>query len=141
MIYPKQSPSNYRNCIATQDKLLDNCENMFSSDLQTLDKFLKQWKLTPNPNKTEVTVFHLNNKMTNYNLEIIYRGFKLKHVPKSKYLGVTLDRFLSFKTHLTNVASMTGSRINIIQKLTGSDWDADFLTLENFHYCFGLLCR
>lgn len=94
---------------------------MLSSDLQILDKTLKQWRLTQNPSKTEVTAFHLNNKMVYYNLEITYRRLRLKHVPNSKYLGITLDRFLSFKTHLTNVASEIGSRINIIQKLTGTN--------------------
>lgn len=53
-------------CIANQDKLLDNCANMLSSDLQTLDKFLIQWRLTPCPSKTETTAFHLNNKMADY---------------------------------------------------------------------------
>jgi len=101
-----------------------------SLDLQTLDKFLIQWRLTPSPSKTETTAFHLNNKMANYNLEITYRGTRLKQVPHPKYLGVTLDRTLTFKTHLTNVASKIDSRINIIQKLTGTDWGADSLTLK-----------
>jgi hypothetical protein len=117
-------------CIANQDKLLDNCAYTFSSDLQTLDKFLIQWRLTPSSSKTETSAFHLNNKMADYNLEITYRGTRLKHVPHPKYLGVTLDRTLTFKTHLTNVASKIDSRINIIQKLTGTDWGADFLTLR-----------
>jgi len=48
----------------------------------------------------------------------------------TQYLGITLDRTLTFKTHLTNVASKINSRINIIQKLIGTDWGADFLTLR-----------
>jgi hypothetical protein len=109
--------------IANQDKLLDNCVYTLSLDFQTLDKFLIQWKLTPNPSKTETTAFHLNNKMADYNLEITYQGTRLKHVSHPKYLGVTLDRTLTFKP--TNQCC-----INIIQKLTGTDWGTDFLTLR-----------
>lgn len=99
--------------LANQDKL-DNCTNTLSSNLKTLDKFLIQWRLTPNSSKTETTAFHLNNKMADYNLEITYRGTRLKHVPHPKYLGITLDRTLTFKTHLINVASKIDSRINRI---------------------------
>lgn len=101
---------------------------MLSSDLQTLDKFLKQSRLIPHSSKNDVTVF----KLIDYNMEINFRWLRLKYVLNPKYLGVILDGSLSFNDHLANVTSKIDSRINIIQKLTSTDRGADFSTLRTF---------
>ena len=41
-----------------------------------------------------------------------------------KYLGVTLDRSLTYKKHTENVRDKVKSRCNIISKLAGTDWGA-----------------
>ena len=46
------------------------------------------------------------------------------------YLGVTLDRSLTFNQHLQNVTAKTRSRVNLIKKLASTDWGADFTTLR-----------
>uniref|UniRef100_A0A1B0D7K7 Uncharacterized protein n=1 Tax=Phlebotomus papatasi TaxID=29031 RepID=A0A1B0D7K7_PHLPP len=63
--------------------------------------------ISPPPPLAEVCAFHLNN------------------VEHPKYLGVTLDRTLTYKPHLEKTAKKTRSRVNIIQKLTGTTWVAD----------------
>jgi len=50
----------------------------------------------------------------------------MQHNPYPIYFGVTLDKTLTYKTHLTNITTKIGSRNNIIQTLTGIDWSADF---------------
>lgn len=46
------------------------------------------------------------------------------------YLGVTLDRTLTFKSHLEKLAQKLKTRNNIISKLCGSNWGADADTLR-----------
>ena len=46
-------------------------------------------------------------------------GKRLSFDPQPVYLGVTLDRSLTFGPHLKNVAEKTSKRVNIIRKLTG----------------------
>ena len=48
----------------------------------------------------------------------------LVHEFAPKYLGVTLDRSLTYKKHTENVRDKVKSRCNIISKLVGTDWGA-----------------
>ena len=47
------------------------------------------------------------------------------------YLGVTLDRTLSYKQHLTKTAAKITTRNNLLQKLTGTSWGASAHTLRS----------
>jgi hypothetical protein len=42
-----------------------------------------------------------------------------------KYLGVTLDRSLTYKAHIGKTALKLQSRNNLIQKLTNTSWGAN----------------
>ena len=46
-----------------------------------------------------------------------------------KYLGVRLDRTLSYKQHLDEVKAKTTARISLIRRLAGSTWGASPQTL------------
>jgi hypothetical protein len=46
------------------------------------------------------------------------------------YLGVTLDRTLSYKEHLTKVAGKLKTRNNLLTKLVGTSWGADANTMR-----------
>ena len=56
--------------------------------------------LRVNPDKTPVTVFHLRNREAKRLLQVSRNGVDLKNTDTPKYLGVTLDRTLSYKTHI-----------------------------------------
>ena len=58
-------------------------------------------------------------------------GQYLKHDLHPVYLGVTLDRTLSYQQHLTKVAHKVKSRNNLLTKLAGSSWDANANTLRS----------
>ena len=57
-------------------------------------------------------------------------GICLKHDPHPVYLGVTLDRTLSFKEHTTKTAGKLKSRNNLLSKLAGTSWGASANTLR-----------
>ena len=47
-----------------------------------------------------------------------------------KYIGVTLDRSLTYKTHTEHVSDNVKSRCNIFGKLAGTDWGAPAAVLR-----------
>ena len=70
--------------------------------------------------------FLLANRIPNIHLNDVL----IKFNPNPKYLGVTLDRTLSYNKHLKNLALKIRSRNNLIQKLAGSNWGLTAETLR-----------
>ena len=52
-------------------------------------------------------------------------GEVLKHQPTPKLLGVTLDRTLSFATHVDELTKTATKKLRIVSKLAYSDWGSD----------------
>lgn len=86
-------------------------------------------RLTPNPNKTECICFHLNNKEAARQLNIQFDGHPVKHNPNPNHLGITLDRSLTYNSHLQKTVANIRTRNNIIQKLCGTTWGSSASTL------------
>jgi hypothetical protein len=95
-------------------------ERVLTKNLTTLNTYFQRWRLKLNPNKTDVCVFHLNNKQAGKTLDIILDNVQLNHNFTPKYLGITLDRTLSFKKQIENSAKKVKSRVNLIRKLAGT---------------------
>ncbi|KDR10577.1 hypothetical protein L798_15286 [Zootermopsis nevadensis] len=95
-----------------------------------LGKYLKKWRLIPSPSKTETTSFHHNNRMANRELKVYFNNILVQYNAYPKYLGVTLDRTLSFKKHLHNTAAKITTRNNILQKLCSTTWGSSASTLR-----------
>ena len=64
-------------------------------------------------------------------LNISWNGVNLTHCNIPVYLGVTLDRTLSYKAHIENTKKKVGTRNNIIRKLSTSKWGATPTTLRS----------
>jgi len=69
--------------------------------------------------KTMTTTFHLNNMKDNKEILVHFCGEKIP-----VYLGITLDRTLSFKAHLHKISAKLKTRIGLINKLAGTTWGA-----------------
>ena len=50
--------------------------------------------------------------------------------PHLKYLGVTLDRTLSYKEHMPNTQMKVATRNNLLRKLSNSKWGANASTIR-----------
>jgi hypothetical protein len=61
-------------------------------------------------------VFHFNRHAANKQLDVMFNGTSIKHVDYPKYLGVTLDRTLTFKSHLGKAAKKVSPRVNMVRK-------------------------
>ena len=117
-------------CLATQAQNFKTIEKRLSKALETLTEYYHQNSLNANPTKTQVCAFHLNNHEANYKLDIKWNGEKLKNDSFPVYLGVTLDRTLSFAEHVRKVKAKVATRNNLLSKLANSNWGANPQTLR-----------
>ena len=112
----------------------EQIEAALQKDLDEVAKYYSQWHLKLSMDqdkpKTVCSVFHLANRKAGTTLSPTLNSKPLKHEDHPVYLGVTLDRSLTFNQHLQNVTAKTRSRVNLIKKLAGTDWGADFTTLR-----------
>ena len=86
--------------------------------------------LRANPDKTQVTAFHLRNKDANRSLKVEWNRTKLENTPHPKSLGVTLDRTLCYKEHMHNTKMEVATRNNLLRKLSNSKWGANASTIR-----------
>lgn len=116
--------------IAAQHSSFEATEDTLCSDLMLLGGYFRKWRLQPNPTKTEVSCFHLCNHSAKRELNVIFEGKRISHNNYPKYLGVILDRTLSYKEHLVKTAEKMRTRNNIIHKLCGTTWGSTASTLR-----------
>ena len=97
-----------------------------------MSHFCRQWRLKPSASKTVSSVFHLHNtSATSELLAYMMDGQCLQHECHPTYLGLTLDRTLSYRVHLTKTAGKLKNRNNLLMKLAGSTWGASANTLRS----------
>ena len=99
--------------LALQTQSFEAAEMILERDLMTVDEYYTDWRLKPNPNKTEVAAFHLNNREANKQLKVRFKDVQLCHNSTLKYLGIQLDRSLTFKPHIEKLCLKLNSRNNI----------------------------
>ena len=80
--------------------------------------------------KTVTAAFHLNNREAKRELKVYNNGRLLPFCPTPTYLGVKLDRSLTFRRHLVVLRKKLSSRITLLRRLVGSGWGAGAKTLR-----------
>ena len=117
-------------CVATQSKSFETIEISLTDALFKLTTYYKESSLKANPDKTQVGCFHLNNRLANRILKTNWKGKTLEHISFPVYLGVTLDRTLSYKEHVNKLRKKVIPRTNLLRKLASTKWGTDAKTLK-----------
>ena len=99
-------------CCATQASSFAVLEKTLSADLVALEEYCKNWRLIPSTTKTVSSVFNLDNANAHRELNISLSGKRLRHESNPVYLGITLDRTLTYRDHLSKVAGKVKTRNN-----------------------------
>ena len=73
-------------------------EDSLSQDMTTLSANLQTWRLKLNNTKTVTAIFHLNNREAKREFNVYNDGILLPPCPFPTYLGVKLDRSLTFSS-------------------------------------------
>ena len=136
--------------ILHQAKSWKDLEGTLSQDMDTLSAYLQFWRLKLSEAKTVAAAFHLHNREARRELCVKTNGKPLSFCPEPKYLGVTLDRSLTYRQHLVTLRKKLTSRAALLKRLEGSSWGADADTLRTAalalvystaEYCAPAWCR
>ena len=125
-------------------------ERTLSQDMSTFSAYLQTWRLKLSHTKTATAAFHLNNREAKRKLKVYNNGRLLPFCPTPTYLGVKLDRSLTFCHHLVALCKKLSSRVTLLRRLVGSGWGAGAKTLRiatlslvysSAEYCAPVWCR
>ena len=124
--------------VSTQHSDFKVVEDRLSMALDKLTPYYEVKHLCANPSKTQVCAFHFRNQEAKRQLQVTWSGTAVEHCEHPVYIGVTLDRTLSFKTHIEKTKSKVCSRNHVLNKLTGTTWWANPQTLKStaFALCY-----
>ena len=91
-----------------------------SQNMSTLSSYLHTWRLKLSHTKTVTAAFHLNNREAKRELKVYNNDRLLPFCPTPTYLGVKLDRSLTFRYHLVALCKKLSSRVTLLRRLVGS---------------------
>ena len=95
-------------------------ERTLSQDMTKLSAFLQTWRLKLSYAKTVTGAFHLNNREAKLDQKVYNNDRLLPFCLKPTYLGVTLDRLLTFRHHLAALRQKLPSHVTLLRRLAGS---------------------
>ena len=105
-------------------------EDTLSQDMTTLSAYLQTWRLKLSNMKTVTASFHLNNREAKRELNVYNNGNLLPPHPVPTYLGVKLDRSLTFCHHLKALRKKLSTQVALLRQLAGSGWGEGAKTLR-----------
>ena len=99
-------------------KKLASIESVVNHELKLVSQWLRLNKLSLNTDKTELIFFHSRQHLLNYDdITIKFNNIKLKPVDHVKYLGMYIDKFLSWNFHIKQLSNKLSRAIGILSKL------------------------
>ena len=117
-------------CVTAQQPSFVEVERTIEESLSELTQYYRSNNLRANPDKTHVTASHLRNKEAKRTLKVKWNKTDLENTPHPKYLGVTLDRTLSYEQHIHNTKMKVATRTNLLRKLSSSKWGTNASTIR-----------
>ena len=118
--------------------------------MATLPAYLQKWKLKLSLTKTMTAAFHLYNREAQRKLNVSAKGRALPFSTETTYLGIKLDRALTFRQHLETLRKKLTTRVGLLRRLAGSRWGTGATTLRtatlalvysNAEYCAPVWCQ
>ena len=131
-------PRNVRGAIYADDLALWCSEEYITTAnyrlqqaLQEIEAWSHTWLIKVNERKTTYTVFSLSKQQQRVSLQLNGRGLQEEESPT--YLGVTLDRRLTWKSQLQKNQTRAKIRLALMKKLSGTQWGADQKVLKKLY--------
>ena len=90
-------------------------EGTLSQDMSTLSAYLQTWRLKISHTKTMMAAFHLNNREAKRELKLYNNDRLLPFCPTPTFLGVKLDRSLTFRHHLVALCKKLSLHVTLLR--------------------------
>ena len=118
--------------------------------MTTLSAYLQTWRLKLSHTKTVTAAFHLHNRKAKRELKVCNIDMTLPFCVFHTYLGIKLDRSLTYRPHLKALRKRLCARVSLLKQLAGTGWGASAKTLltaalslvySTAEYCAPVWCR
>ena len=101
---------------------LVNAEKISQDAVDVVVEWSRRWKLNLNGSKSEVTFFSKSPHEAKWSPSILINNAPIRYEPHARFLGVTLDRQLSFNKQVELVTTKATGRMRMLSALAHSDW-------------------
>ena len=98
-------------------KKLSTTESSINCELKKLTEWLRSNKLSPNSGKSELVIFRSKKKKELDEITIKINKSRLSPVPNLSYLGVVLDKVLSWDAHINILGKKLAQTNGSLSKL------------------------
>ena len=115
---------NFNSCVKSINKQVNY-------DLKNLSNWLKANKISLNVGKTELVLFTSSKKQLDCDLKIKLNGKRLYETDSVRYLGIQIDKRLTWKQQINNVALKLNKANAMLSKLRHV---LDIKTLRSVYY-------
>ena len=127
-------------------------ERTLSEDMTILSTYLQSWRVKLSHAKTVTEAFHLHNREAKRELKVNNNGKILSFFPVQTYVGVKLNRTLTYRHQLETLRKKLSTRVSLLRRLAGSGWalvprhcpvytSALYLIYSTVEYCAPAWCR
>ena len=96
--------------------------NRLQKDLDSLAEWCSRWRIKLNPEKTKLFMFSRTLKETANKPALFLYGVQLSYFPHAKFLGITFDHKLTFKTHFEEILERCQQKYHRIRMLVNQKW-------------------
>ena len=100
--------------------------------LDSISLWANKWFVQINQNKTEATCFSLSTS-NEEDFTLLLNGEKIKKQDTPKYLGVKLDKRLTWNAQISDMVNKSTRKLAIMKKLAGSKWGANKKVLKQVY--------
>jgi ribonuclease HI len=100
-------------------KIMKDIQN----SLDNISKWANMWGMRISTSKSSCVIFTNKTKLQRTK-PLILNGQNMKVDDKVKFLGIILDKRLTWKYHFEYIENKCKKRLNLIRKLTGTQWGA-----------------
>lgn len=104
--------------IYTKAKSHNIISERLKSYMEELEEWQKRWKIRTNPDKTDAILFSKRRKAPGP--RILHKEQEIPWKNSIKYLGVTMDRRLTWKSHIQEKANQAAGKFEQLRPLLGA---------------------
>ena len=117
-------------CVTAQHSSFTEVERTIGDALDKLTQYRSN-SPCPNPDKTQVTAFHLRNKDAKRSLKLVWNKTELENtLTRGIQVLPLIARYATNSIYIHNTKMKVATRTNLLRKLSNSKWGANANTIR-----------